>query len=66
MKLNELSRNLNIWTSNEERKLMSEILEPRPLDTFTERDQTIIETLVRKNLLIKVKGQHTVYVYPNI
>lgn len=66
MKLNELSRNLNIWTSNEEKQLMSEICEPVPLDTFTERDQTIIESLIRKNLLIKVKGQHTVYVYPNI
>ena len=55
----------NIWRSNEEDCMLARITEPKMLEGFEERDRTIIESLVRKNLLIKVKGKHATYVYPN-
>ena len=66
MKLNEFTRDLSIWTSNEEQHLLTKINEPIMLNSFEEREQTIIESLIRKNLLIKVQGHHAVYVYPNV
>lgn len=45
--------------------MLARITEPKMLEGFEERDRTIIESLVRKNLLIKVKGKHATYVYPN-
>lgn len=65
MKLNELVRNISVWVSNEEQCLLDNILEPRSLDTFTDRDKTIIESLTRKSLLIIVQGKNSTYVYPN-
>lgn len=65
MRLNELVRNISVWTNKEEQCLLDKISEPRSLDTFDERDRTIIETLVRKSLLIKVQGLNSTYVYPN-
>jgi hypothetical protein len=65
MKLNELVRSIPTWTSNEERELLSKINDLRPLDSFQERDQVIIESLIRKSLLIKVASKDAVYVYPN-
>ncbi len=66
MKLNELTRSLNVWTSNEEQEVLKKILGPTVVKSLEEREQTIIEGLIRKNLLIKVQGQHAVYVYPNV
>jgi hypothetical protein len=66
MKLNELTRNIEIWRSREEQEVLDTISEPRPLATFKEREQAIIEGLIRKSLLIKVQGKHSSYVYPNV
>lgn len=65
MKLNEFTRNLKIWVNNEEQALLEKVLEPVLMNSFTEREQVIIESLIRKNLLIKVNGQHSTYIYPN-
>jgi len=65
MKLNELTRSMEIWTSNEEQQLLAGITEPMPLAAFDERQKTVIESLVRKNLLITVDGKETTYIYPN-
>ncbi len=65
MKLNELVRKINTWTSNEEQQVLESLHEPRILTGFTEREQAIIETLIRKSLVIKVEGKYGTYVYPN-
>lgn len=65
MKAHELTNNVNIWRTNEEQCVLDKINEPKRVEAFEERDQTIIENLVRKNLLIKVQGKHSTYVYPN-
>lgn len=65
MRINELAKSLDIWINNEERDLLESINEPRPIASFSERDRTIIDSLIRKSLLIKVQGKHSSYVYPN-
>lgn len=66
MRINELARKLETWMNNEEKDLLESISEPRPIASFTERERTIIESLIRKSLLIKVQGKHSSYVYPNV
>lgn len=66
MKLSELVRKLNTWTSLEEQTVLEGWTEPKMLQAFTEREQAIIETLIRKSLVIKVQGKYGTYVYPNI
>lgn len=66
MKLDDLTTGVKTWCSNEERAVLEGICELRAMASFEERDQTIIENLIRKNLLIKVQGKHSTYVYPNV
>lgn len=66
MRVNELVRRLDVWTSKEEKDLLENITEPRVMSSFDERDRTIIDSLIRKSLLIKVQGKHSSYVYPNV
>jgi hypothetical protein len=66
MKINELVRSLNVWCNNEELAILESFTEPRLINSFEERDQHIIENLIRKSLVIKVQGKNSTYVYPNI
>ena len=66
MKVNEFVRKLDVWTSQEEKSLLENITEPRIVASFNEIEQAIIESLIRKSLLIKVQGKHSSYVYPNV
>lgn len=66
MKVNEFIRTVDVWTSREEQSVLSRITAPVMLSAFEEREKTIIEGLIRKSLLIKVQGQHAIYVYPNV
>jgi len=54
MKINELVRSFEIWTTNEERALLSRLLRPTLLSTLAERDKVVAENLIRKSLLIKI------------
>lgn len=67
MKINDFVRGIDTWRNNDEQTLLDKIKEPTPIGSFDERDQTIIEGLIRKSLLIKVKGNNDLtYVYPNV
>jgi hypothetical protein len=66
MRVNEFVRRVDVWTNQEERNLLEGITEPRVLASFNEREQSIIDSLIRKSLLIKVQGKHSSYVYPNV
>ena len=54
MKINELVRSFEIWTTNEERALLSKLIRPTLLSMLPERDQQVAEGLIRKSLLIKI------------
>lgn len=54
MKINELVRSFEIWTTNEERALLRKLDRPTLLSMLPERDQQVAEGLIRKSLLIKI------------
>lgn len=54
MKVSELVRSFQIWTSIEERALLSKLTKPTRLSTLPEREQQVAESLIRKSLLIKI------------
>lgn len=65
MKLNELIREFTIQVSNEENDLIDKIKSPCYFESFTEREQFVIESLFRKNLLSKVHYKGSIIVVPN-
>jgi hypothetical protein len=65
MKLNELIQDFTIYTTNEEKEVLSKIDDMMSLDTFSEREQTIIENLIRKSLVSKVQRRGSILVMAN-
>lgn len=61
MKINELIQDFKIYTTNEELALIKTIKGITPIEQFSEREQVIIENLVRKSLLSKIR-KHNSYV----
>lgn len=51
MKINELISDFEIYKTNEEAQLLEHINEPQLLSSFDERDQVIINNLIRKSLI---------------
>ncbi len=58
MKVNEIISNFEIFVSNEERRVLENLTQVRPLSSFNERDQFTIEGLIRKSLVIKIGEQN--------
>lgn len=65
MKLNELIKSFSIAMSNEEKALLDRIEGVQPLDKFTEREQVIIENLIRKSLVSKIHNKGSILVMVN-
>ena len=63
MKINELVK--SIYMTNEEKNLLETFDQPVPLSLFTERDQTIINNLIRKSIISKVQHNGTIMVIRN-
>ena len=47
-------KDFEVYTSNEEKRMLEQLTHVRPLSSFSERDQFTIESLIRKSLVIKV------------
>jgi hypothetical protein len=54
MKINELLDGFEIWTTNEERKLLKKFIEPVRVSSLSEHEQFKIEAMIRKSLLTKI------------
>jgi hypothetical protein len=65
MKLNDIITEFEIFTSNEEKKLLDSINKPCYSETLSEREQTVANNLVRKSLLTKVNYKGSVVFIPN-
>jgi len=66
MKLNELITSFKIYITNEEKSLLETFSQkPAPLSSFDERDQVIINNLIRKSVISKVQYNGTVMVMRN-
>ena len=65
MKLKEITKNFTIAISNEENDVLKKLDGIMPLNSFEERDQVVIENLIRKSLVSKVLHKGVILVVPN-
>jgi hypothetical protein len=66
MKLNQLISEFTISVSNEEEKLLEYMdTDIRPFSSFSEREQFIIEGLIRKSIVSKVYNKGSILVVVN-
>jgi len=56
MKLNELISSFEIYTTNEEKDMLSKLKRPVMLKTLLEREQQIVQNMIRKGLVAKTGG----------
>jgi hypothetical protein len=58
MKINELLQDFTIYTTNEETALLSKIsATPHPVTAYSEREQVILDNLVKKSLVSKIHNE---------
>ena len=65
MRINELIQEFTIQTSNEEKDMLSKLQSVKNLDTFMERDQEVINQLIRKSLVRKIEQDNNTMVVAN-
>jgi len=65
MKLNDLISRFEIQTTNEETALLEKFTDVMIPEQFTEREQTVIENLIRKSLITKIVENGKVYLVKN-
>ena len=65
MKLNELIDSFEIFTTNEETLELSKLEGMVPFESLTERQQVIINNLIRKSLVSKIRSKNGVMVAKN-
>ena len=65
MKLNELIKDFRIFMTNEEKVELEKLTAPTPLASLTERQQVIINNLIRKSLVSKIQSNNVIMVARN-
>ena len=65
MKLNDLITQFTIAMTNEEAKLLRSVKGVMPLESFDEREQFVLEGLIRKSLVSKVHNDGNTMVVAN-
>jgi hypothetical protein len=65
MKLNELIDGFEIYTTNEEKQELTQLEGMVPLASLSERQQVIINNLIRKSLVSKVRSNNGIMVVKN-
>ena len=67
MKINELLGEFGIFTTNEEAKLLAKLDAATPLQSFPEREQFVIENMIKKSLVSKrMRGKQVMVVKNDI
>ena len=66
MKISQLITDFTVFTTNEEDKLLNSLYnDVRPYQSFSEREQQVIESLNRKSLVSKVFTKNQCWVMKN-
>jgi hypothetical protein len=65
MKINELISDFEIYVSNEEATLLAKMQTNQPMESFTEREQFIIEGMIRKSIVTKIIKNNQTWVVSN-
>lgn len=58
MKINELLNGFSIYTTLEEENVLKKLSRPAYLNEFSDREQVIIEGMIRKSLVIKIGSRN--------
>tara|TARA_B100000513_G_C11839980_1_gene165518 strand:+ start:48 stop:263 length:216 start_codon:yes stop_codon:yes gene_type:complete len=67
MKINELLGKFEIFTTNEEYKLLAKLDTETPLQSFPERQRFVIENMIKKSLVSKrMRGKDVMVVKNDI
>jgi len=66
MKLNELITEFDIYMTNEERALYEQLTDLQPLLHFNERQRVIVNNLIRKSLVSKMRVNNQIVVARNV
>lgn len=54
MKINELIDSFEIWTTNEEAKLLKKLKDPVKVSQLEEHEQFQVQAMIRKSLVTKI------------
>lgn len=65
MRINDLIENFEIFVSNEEQNILDTIQGIKSIEMFNEREQLVIENLIRKSLVSKVPRNNSYLVVKN-
>ena len=65
MKINDLIQEFEIFLTNEEKDILPKLEELRLPAEFTEREQLVIENMVKKSVVTKVKYNGETYLVRN-
>jgi len=65
MKLNELIDSFEVFTTNEETLELTKLEGMVPFESLTERQQVIINNLIRKSLVSKIRSKQGIMVAKN-
>lgn len=65
MKLKDMLKDFKIFVTNEEQQILDQMEHIRPIEAYNERERFVIENLVRKSLVSKVKRENTYMVVKN-
>lgn len=65
MKINDLIQNFEIFLTNEEKDILPKLQQLRLREEFTEREQYVIENMVKKSVVTKVKYNGETYLVQN-
>lgn len=66
MKINELIKEFDIYTSREEQALLNKLgSKPVRYKDLQEHDQFIADSLIRKSLITKINNQSDIYIRKN-
>jgi hypothetical protein len=65
MKINELIQDFEIYKTNEEKVELDNLTSPVPLASLSERQQVIINNLIRKSLVSKIQSNNVIMVARN-
>ena len=65
MKLNELLTDFEIFMTNEEKVELENLSAPTPMSSLTERQQVIMNNLIRKSLVSKIRSNNDIMVARN-
>jgi len=65
MKINELLGEFHIFLTNEEKSLLEKVEGVRPIEFYSERERFVIENLVRKSVITKIRKNNSYMVVRN-